>query len=74
VAPIYGPPRTLQGRIVQLDQRQMVLQCGFPIIVDLPQEAEALDLTYGPLEVGARVNVVAKPGASFAIYEVAAER
>ena len=72
VAPIYGPPRTLQGRIIQLDGRQMVLQCGFPVVVDLPQEADALDLTFGPLQVGGRVNVAAMPGASFELCEAPA--
>ncbi len=71
VVPIYGPPRILQGRIMQLDQRQMVLQCGLPIVVDLPQEAEGMDLTHGPLEVGGRVNVVAMPGASFELCAAA---
>jgi hypothetical protein len=67
VAPIFGSPRMLQGRILQLDAKQMVLQCGLPIVVDLPAEAHAVDLTYGPLEVGGRCNVVAQPGASFTL-------
>lgn len=65
VAPIMGPPRIVQGRVRQLDQKQMVLQAGTSVIVDLPGSDEAYDLANGPVAVGALVNVTAMPGASF---------
>ena len=53
----------MQGRIVYLDQQTMVLQAATHIIVDLPQDDSAYDLTNGSLAVGAMVNTVVMPGA-----------
>jgi len=65
VAPIVGPPRTIQGRIVHLDEKQMVVQAGTPFIVELPAEDDAIELTHGPLAVGALVNVALLPSPRF---------
>lgn len=65
IAPILGPPRTIQGRVVAISPTQIVLQAGAPIVVDLPAEEHAIDLGSGPIQQGAIVNVVAFPGARF---------
>ena len=65
VAPIFGPPRIVQGRVRYLDQTTMVVQCGLSVIVSLPTSDSAFDLTSGPLALGALVNVTLLPGATF---------
>ncbi len=64
LAPIFGPPKTIQGRIKYLDERQMVVQAGTAVVVDLPADERVYDLVNGPLTVGALVNISALPGAS----------
>ena len=71
VAPIFGPPRILQGRVRYLDQTTMVLSCGMPVIITLPASDSAFDLANGGLAVGALVNVTLLPGASFELAPVA---
>ncbi len=65
VAPIFGPPRIVQGRVRYLDQTTMVVSCGLMVIVSLPASDSAFDLTSGGLAVGSLVNVTLLPGASF---------
>jgi hypothetical protein len=65
VAPIFGPPRIVQGRVRYLDATSMVVGCGFPVIVTLPASDSAFDLAGGALAVGALVNVTLLPGATF---------
>jgi hypothetical protein len=65
VAPIFGPPRTIQGRVRALDERSLVVQAGVPILVELPTDEAGYDLANGPIAVGVMVNVVALPGARF---------
>lgn len=65
VSPIFGPPKTIQGRVRALDGRSMVVQAGMPVYVELPAEASAVELANGPIAVGSLVNVVALPGATF---------
>ena len=65
ISPIFGPPRTIQGRIQYLDDRQMVVHAGVPVVIDLPGADSACDLNNGPLAVGVMVNVVALTGATF---------
>lgn len=65
IAPIFGQPRIVQGRLMYLDQRQMVLRAGTHIVVDLPAQDSALDLTRGPLQQGALVNVAVGGPATF---------
>jgi hypothetical protein len=65
IAPIFGPPRTIQGRVRSLDERSLVVQAGVPILVELPADDAGYDLANGPITVGVMVNVVALPGARF---------
>ena len=72
IAPIFGPPKTIQGRIRYLDKQVMVVQAGCPIVVELPADETVYDLVTGPLAVGAIANVLALPGASFELVAAAA--
>src|SRR6185503_18829717 len=74
IDPIYGPPRKVQGRIRYLDEEQMVVQAGAPVLVKLPQDPEAFDLVRGPLVVGGLVNVAALPSATIEILGAAVKR
>ena len=65
IAPIFGPPRTIQGRVRAISEREIVVQAGAPILVELPADAAAYDLVNGPITVGVMVNIMAMPGASF---------
>ena len=65
VTPIQGPTRIIQGRIKFLDAREMVVQAGFPVVVQLPAAVDAMDLPNGSLEVGRLVNCTIMPGATF---------
>jgi hypothetical protein len=69
IAPIYGPPRTIQGRVRHLDEQFMVLHCGTPIIVRVPAEEWGIDLANGPIALQTMVNVAALPGATFELVE-----
>jgi hypothetical protein len=64
IAPIFGPPRTIQGRVKSLADREIVVHAGVPIVVELPAEEQGYDLACGPIAVGAMVNIVALPGAT----------
>ena len=72
VAPIFGPPRIVQGRIKFLDQRTMVVQAGVPVVVTLPSADSAYDLTSGAISVGTLVNATIMPGASFQLVTATA--
>jgi hypothetical protein len=65
IVPIQGPTRIVQGRIRYLDNTSMVVQAGAPFLIALPQADSAYDLNNGPLAVGAMVNCVVLPGATF---------
>ena len=65
ISPIYGTPRTIQGRVRAVEGNTVVIQAGAPIHVELPAEATAVELRRGPITAGALVNVVALPGATF---------
>lgn len=65
IAPILGPPRTIQGRVIGISPTQIVVQAGAPVVIDLPTDQHAIDLGSGPIEEGAVVNAVAFPGARF---------
>ena len=65
ISPIYGPPKTIQGRVRAVEGNTVVIQAGAPIHVELPAEATAVELSQGPITAGAMVNVVALPGATF---------
>jgi hypothetical protein len=65
IAPIFGPPRTIQGRVRSVESGRMVVHAGCQIWVDLPDNDIVYDLARGPIRVGGIVNVTALPGATF---------
>ena len=65
VAPIFGPPRKIQGRIRYIDEDQMVIQAGVPMIVKLPHDSACFELAHGQVAVGKMVNVDVLPGVTF---------
>lgn len=65
IAPIFGTPRTIQGRALHVDAGQIVIRASIPISIELPQSDDAVDLTEGFISVGSIINVVAFPGATF---------
>jgi hypothetical protein len=65
IAPIFGTPRIVQGRVRAMTARQIVVQAGTLVLVDLPDDDIVYDLATGPIAVGTLVNVTALPGASF---------
>ena len=72
ISPIFGPPRIIQGRVRYLDETEMVVQAGVPVIVELPKDENAYDLVRGDLTVSSLVNVVVLPGARFELAVAAA--
>jgi len=65
IQPITGEPRIVQGRVVWLSERQLLLRAGTHVLVDLPPDDSAIELGDGEIAVGSMVNVVALPGATF---------
>jgi hypothetical protein len=65
VAPIFGPPRTIQGRVKRVEGNLIVVQAGTHFIIELPNRDSAIDLNHGSVAVGSLVNVMAEPGARF---------
>ena len=65
IAPLFGSPRTIQGRVRALNETSILVQAGAPVVVDLPADSNGIDLANGPITVGALVNVTALPGARF---------
>ena len=69
ISPIYGPPKTIQGRIRAVEGNTVVIQAGTSIYVELPAEASGVEMQRGPIAVGSLVNVVALPGATFELVK-----
>jgi hypothetical protein len=69
IAPIQGPPKIVQGRVRQADERQLVVHAGATFLVDLPADEHAVDLPNGPITLGSMVNVTTLPGATIEIVE-----
>jgi hypothetical protein len=67
IAPIFGPPRILQGRVLYAGENTLVIHAGTPVVVDLPSAETAIDLDSGRIAVGMMVNVVAMPQARFCV-------
>jgi hypothetical protein len=65
VSPIFGTPRTVQGRVRHAEEGAIVVQAGMPFVLELPAADHALDLNSGPITVGRMVNAIVLPGASF---------
>lgn len=71
IAPIFGTPRTIQGRVRHISDQAIVIHAGTPIVVELPPNNSAFDLANGPIGVGSLVNISAMPGATFELFESA---
>src|SRR5271170_7463545 len=56
VAPIFGPPRTIQGRVKCVSPKRILVQAGAPILVELPAASTAMDMHSGGITVGSLVN------------------
>src|SRR5689334_20497364 len=52
IAPIFGPPKIIQGRVKYADEKTLVVHAGCPIIVRLPDAESAIDLSEGKIRVG----------------------
>lgn len=65
IAPIFGPPKIVQGRLRAVEGNTLVVQAGTTIVVELPPGGPVVDLPSGPLAIGAMVNVTCQPGARF---------
>lgn len=65
VAPIFGTPRIVQGRVKFIDGVFVVVHAAANFIVELPAGESAIDLNNGAIAVGgSMLNVVALPGAT----------
>jgi hypothetical protein len=71
VAPIFGSPRTIQGRVKWIEAPSIVVQAGTHFVVEVPSADAAIDLANGVIELGSLVNVTAMPGATFALLAAA---
>jgi hypothetical protein len=71
VAPIVGPPRTIQGRVKLIEGNQIVVHAGTSFVIELPARDSAIDLNNGSVAVGSLVNVSAMPGATFELLGAA---
>jgi hypothetical protein len=73
VSPIMGTPRIIQGRVKDVVDGEVTLNCGVVINVTLSAEPGAVELARGPIAVNALVNVVLLPGASAELAQQAAQ-
>lgn len=62
VAPILGTPRTIQGRVMMVDAKSIIVHAGARFVVELPTGSDTIDLNNGDIQIGSMVNVVAMPG------------
>jgi len=71
ISPLFGPPKTIQGRALFVEQNVVVIKAGsnLPIIVDLPANDDAVDLSEGQITVGNLLNAVAFPDAIFELVQ-----
>jgi hypothetical protein len=63
IAPIFGPPRIVQGLVRSGNDKALIVHAGCPIYVDLPTAESGIDLDDGPIWAGRMVNVACLPGA-----------
>jgi hypothetical protein len=71
VAPIWGTPRTLQGRVRLIDGQNLVVQAGMPVVVSLPTANSGIDLNNGALGVNSLINAMLMPGVSYELAPTA---
>jgi hypothetical protein len=66
VSPLFGEPRTIQGRVRHVPSDDaLVVHAGTDFHLELPPNDIGVDLTAGPIRVGAMVNVMAMPAPAF---------
>ena len=65
VQPVLGSPRIIQGRVISLDEKSIVVKAGATFVVELPTGLDTIDLHTGAIHANSLVNVVAFPGAMF---------
>ena len=65
IEPIFGKPRTIQGRVKAIDGQTLIVQAGIPLYVKLPAADSGIDLNDGSVTVGHMVNVMVMPGATY---------
>lgn len=64
ISPIIGTPKILQGRVKDVAEGWLTINCGVLVNVKLPTEAGAIELANGQIQAGSLVNVVLFAGAS----------
>ena len=64
VSPIMGTPKILQGRVIDMADGFLTVDCGVIVNVTLPTIAAGVEMANGPIRVGSLVNVVASAGAT----------
>jgi hypothetical protein len=65
IAPIFGPMRIVQGRVLQVEESRILIRGGAPVEIELPSDVDSIDLEEGPISVGKMANAVILPGATF---------
>jgi hypothetical protein len=63
VSPIMGTPKVLQGRVKDLTDDQITLDCGVLINITLATIPGSIELARGPIGAGSLVNVILMAGA-----------
>ncbi len=64
VSPIMGPPKVLQGRVRDVGDGEITLNCGVVFNITLSNEPGAIEMANGPIAVNGLVNVILLAGAS----------
>lgn len=72
VAPIFGPPKTIQGRVHHAEEGAIIVHAGVTFVLELPAADHALDLNSGPIRAGMMVNAIVLPGATFELVQTPA--
>jgi hypothetical protein len=72
ITPIQGPPRIVQARVIQADERSLIVHATANFVIELPTVDSAIDLDEGPIAPNRMVNVVLFPGATFELAPQAA--
>jgi hypothetical protein len=74
IAPIFGPPKIVQGRVKWLDEQTLVVQAGTNIVVEVPISDQAIDLACGVIGVGTLVNVTVMAGGTIELNTLVGTR
>jgi hypothetical protein len=73
ISPLFGPPRTIQGRALFVGDGMVVIQAGTPMVIQIPTGEDSVDLVEGPIMPGTILNAAAMPGATFELASVRAK-